>query len=44
MDNQKSDEKNIIKSRKRKSKRIDAFGMFKGAPSFTRDDKIDSDF
>lgn len=34
----------VVKIDISKEKRIDAFGMFKGAPPFSRQDKGDSDF
>lgn len=34
----------IVKIEILKEKRIDAFGMFKGAPHFSKEDKADSDF
>lgn len=37
-------EGDIVKVEISKEKRIDAFGMFKGAPSFSKEDKGDSDF
>ena len=37
-------EGDIVKLEISKEKRIDAFGMFKGAPSFAKEDKGDSDF
>ena len=37
-------EGDIVKVEISKEKRIDAFGMFKGAPSFSKEDEGDSDF
>ena len=34
----------IVKVEISKDKRVDAFGMFRGAPSFTKEDEGDSDF
>jgi len=34
----------VIKIDISKEKRIDAFGMFRGAPSFSKEDEGDSDF
>ena len=34
----------IVKLEISKEKRVDAFGMFKGAPHFTKEDEGDSDF
>lgn len=34
----------VVKVEISKEKRVDAFGMFKGAPSFAKEDKADSDF
>ena len=43
MKNKKSKKKNR-KIKITKSKRVDAFGMFKGMPSFSREDEGDSHF
>lgn len=37
-------EGDVVKMEILKEKRIDAFGMFKGAPPFTKEDEGDSDF
>jgi len=34
----------VVKVEILKEKRIDAFGLFKGAPSFSKEDEADSDF
>lgn len=34
----------IVKVEISKEKRVDAFGMFKGAPPFSKEDEGDSDF
>ena len=38
------DEGDIVKLELSKEKRVDAFGILKGAPTFSREDKGDSDF
>ena len=37
-------EGDIVKMEISKGKRVDAFGMFRGAPSFSREDEGNSDF
>ena len=37
-------EGDVVKMEISKEKRIDAFGMFKGAPPFSKEDEADSDF
>ena len=37
-------EGDIVKLELSKEKRVDAFGILKGAPTFSREDKGDSDF
>lgn len=37
-------EGDVVKVDISKEKRIDAFGMFRGAPSFSKEDEGDSDF
>ena len=37
-------EGDVVKVDISKEKRVDAFGMLKGAPSFSREDEGDSDF
>ena len=37
-------EGDIVKMDISKEKRVDAFGMFKGAPRFSKEDEGDSDF
>ena len=43
MKNKKS-KKKIKRIKSIKNGRVDAFGMFKGAPSFSKEDKGDSNF
>ena len=38
------DEGDVVKIEISKDKRIDGFGILKGAPKFSREDKGDSDF
>ena len=38
------DEGDIVKVEILKNKRVDAFGIFKGSPPFSREDEGDSDF